>query len=148
MTITATPLKLFSITDDPGADEGAWWDAVWAPDEVSALVWADNHYSGELPKDEPVLNVGHICEQTEYIHPGQDDVHHERRPQILRLAGWKWQDEYSCECCDLAAMDIPEFAVCGECILCPECRALETDDPCPDCQGAETECNSPRQKTK
>lgn len=43
-------------------------------------------------------------------------------PADLREQGYHHDGERACECCDLYACDLPEFAVCPWCYLCPECR--------------------------
>lgn len=45
----------------------------------------------------------------------------ERDRKILRLAGWRMEDEYTCGSCGLGAMGQDEFAVCLECYQCKEC---------------------------
>lgn len=129
-------LRLFSVSDiDPDPCETfGWWEAVWAATEAEALEWANANYGGECPKGEdPGIRVVSVMDQNKRSKPEQAAVHRERRMSVLRDAGWREEGESACDCCGLYAIGYSEYRVCGECYLCPECRADEPDDPCEGC---------------
>ena len=129
-------LRLFSVSDcdaDPYEIYG-WWEAVWATSEDEALAWAKANCGGECPRgQDPGIRVVSAMEQNTRSKPQLAAVHRERRLSVLRDAGWREEGESACDCCGLYAIGCSEYRVCGECYLCPECRADETDDPCAAC---------------
>jgi hypothetical protein len=52
----------------------------------------------------------------------------EQDNKILRRYGWSMDGEDRCECCDMAAMDIPEYEVCPDCMQCKSCGCACQDD--------------------
>ena len=119
-------LKLFSLCDgDFDVDPTSTWSlAVWAENAKQALQFAlDNKlYDGGYKREEFIENFeiyeyegGRLAE----FAPAQTEA--ERRDEVLRLAGWGLDDEDRCLGCDLYAMGLDAYYVCGVCGFCLEC---------------------------
>ena len=121
-------IRLYSIAEDPyddGQGPGVWI-AVWACRNDEALEYAykatgtrELHLVGDPitipgePRDDLPIPIS------------------DRRPEILRLLGWHYDDELYCQSCDLAAMGLPHHAVCPDCEECPTCaREQWAEDWC------------------
>lgn len=126
-------LLLFSVSDRADDDrEGfnAWNEAVWAWSEAEALQWAADNYAGECPSGQDSgIKIVSAVQQNAVLKPEQAGIHQERRMEALRQVGWKEEGERSCDQCGMYALGHPEFRVCDECGLCPECR-----DDCEECK--------------
>lgn len=127
-------MNLYSLTDSDPDDPFATWAwnrAVWADSETIAVAWAYFHYDGEAPQGEdPGIRVIATKPESELLAPLRKCVHEERRPEILRLAGWRDENEIACDTCGLCAMGMVQYAVCDECYQCRECA----DGTCEACK--------------
>lgn len=52
--------------------------------------------------------------------PESNEPHEEGRLAVLREAGWRCEDDTTCDNCGLATLD-GEFPVCPECWMCTDC---------------------------
>lgn len=119
-------LKLFSLTDgDFNVDPTSTWSlAVWAEDEKQALQFVIDFdlYGGGYEPDEFVENC-HVneCDNNRLAEFVPVRIGTERRDEVLRLAGWGLEDEDRCRGCELSAMGLEQYHVCGVCQFCAEC---------------------------
>lgn len=72
------------------------------------------------------------------ISPEKDSPYLERRLSVEREAGFHMPGESYCENCEMAAYDLDQYRVCGECYLCKECRQWVNENDqsvevCPEC---------------
>ena len=127
-------IRLYAIHDDSGYispyPEELWCIAVWAETLREAIAIAAKNYSGDGPgpfedlmDGEWAANQGRLAA---FAPEAPGTV--ERRPNVLRFAGWKKEDEDTCSTCGLAACGDEDMRPCPECCQCPECGC---DDDCP-----------------
>jgi len=126
-------MRLYSISNKTEVDNDCpdFWMAVWACNEIEALVFAQPIAMKFGWID--LLVVSSIGED-ETAAPKQSIAHEERRLSSQRDLGWKSEGGSPCVCCNRHSMDEPEFAVCYECGLCRECATDESNDPCDECR--------------
>lgn len=132
-------MNLHTITDADDlriAEPGNWWIAVWDRTRERALDYAKTQYAGDASRDKPlVLQWVSVVKLEKW--PITWDVPNARqpetRPQWLRLAGWSYEDELRCDCCDLYAFGLEAYAVCQECQLCVACKRDLDMDSCELC---------------
>lgn len=130
-------MNLYNLNDDGNGDLGGdetTWRAIWAPDLATADAMFREWYERETGCKPGEYEVGGgVCsESTAAIvarfAPAKHG--HERRDEVLRLVGWRNEDDHTCESCGLAEMGQEDgpFHVCRECEQCGECGH---DDDCP-----------------
>ncbi len=57
----------------------------------------------------------------------------EHDPEYLRNAGWKFEGEWTCGCCGLAAFGMEKYGVCRMTSQCKECGCDDADSDEPPC---------------
>lgn len=57
----------------------------------------------------------------------------EHDPEYLRNAGWRYEGEWVCGCCSLAAFGMEKYGVCRMTSQCKECGCDDADDDEPAC---------------
>lgn len=127
-------LKLYQIHDNPNRDlmwEETTYDAIWAYSEEEAKAAYQARYKREFGTDPDEYEV---CVEVQELPSGitpENGPGRERRSAVLRLVGWRFEDESACECCGLAPMGMNEYLLCPTCECCPECGHDEDckDDP-------------------
>lgn len=122
---------LYSITDCDLRDEFGWCIAVWADDADAALAFAREKYTEGGDLDD--IHIIGTKPGDALLGPAKPGIHEERRCDMLRLAGWREEDERSCDTCGLYPMGLSEFSVCESCYQCRECA----DGTCEECGGEE-----------
>jgi len=134
-------MKLYTITDtlQEDAEYGDvfaedYWIAVWADSEQEAIQFVKSNYSGECRDEDLVLRVAVVAESTKHRAPETDSLHVERRENVLRLAGWRYDGESECDCCGLYANGDDAMATCGHCELCPHCAEDSNGEVCEQCE--------------
>lgn len=138
-------MKLYAVHDDPTGETDCterWWMAVWAETEDDAKLIACASYSGDGPLQDPRFKY-HWQGFFQAFHVELGDLEAkfapinpriEKRPEVLRYAGWSEGDEPRCVGCDLAAFGMEQYKLC-ECGYCPECGCL------PDCPARCNPCD-------
>lgn len=123
-------MKLWNVHDDPKnclQSEERTWALVWAETEHDAKILAASVYSGETCSLEGTIDESFEATDTTAslginlpsYKPALPGV--ERDLAVQRLCGWRQEGESTCDSCGLAALDMPQFAVCPECNQCAEC---------------------------
>lgn len=123
-------MRLWNVHDDPENNlqaEEREWALVWADNERDAKLLAAAIYRGETYWLDASFEKAFVAQQVTSL---SDDVlaqwkpkfpRIERRQILHRLCGWSEEGEQTCDSCGLAALNMPQFAVCPECNLCAEC---------------------------
>ena len=123
-------MKIYSITDNISADgpEG-FWIAVWARTKAEAMEFAKHEYSkNKMEKISDILDFVEVITNNDYLikyKPSIIEPCQETRPEVLRLLGWRYDDEAWCVCCDLAPMGMEKYEICDDCDQCRECASEE-----------------------
>ena len=128
-----TSLRVFVLHDDP--EQGCypderWWIAIAAENPDQAVAIACALYDGGAPLHEiewqSAFHVRKPIDTSKWDDPP-------KYPQKIRCTfqlrdcGFSEDGESYCDSCGLAAMGIPQFAVCEECRVCLSCGGCECE---------------------
>lgn len=120
-------VMLYSISDHDASSDDivGWWTAIWARSPDKAIALALQIYDGSSPNPVDALRITSVENQGKGLVPILKGTYVETDREILRLAGWRSQDEKPCIVCGLYAVDNIDFSVCEECGMCPDCKCFD-----------------------
>ncbi|MCA9174279.1 MAG: hypothetical protein KDB14_07305 [Planctomycetales bacterium] len=141
-------MNIWHVTDGHPWEDGGFCECVWAwgADEARRAAW--HHYEHQIDHVDDIESSDAVgdCKISDdrlakvltasivepwpnratWPVPEHDTPHAERRLEVLRLLGWRWEDEsYVCERCECYALGMDEYRVCPECYTCRKCAAEE-----------------------
>ena len=120
-------MNLYQIHDNARKTldwEEVTWMTIWARDPAEAIRVYQNRYIQATEADQIPSVEEIVCRVVDPLPPEArvpEVPGPEHNARVHRRMGWRIECERTCDTCGLAAMDLPEYRVCGECGQCPEC---------------------------
>ena len=118
------PLHAFVVRDTNVSyeEDEVWSIALWAEshDEAKKLAWEKYPHRNEDGATSDCLEFTLHQYNSIFKHTPEFSGE-EKRPEVLRILGYRNDEEYPCYGCEMAACGIAEFKVCDECGYCNEC---------------------------